>query len=174
VPLFFAYDRQADGLDKHDVYDWHASCKTGSFLEGHMMDILLVDDDWQSLLSLGRFLCSEGHRVDAHQNPTSALEACENVNYDLLVSDYRLPEMDGLELIKAVKGKQPRIKTILYSGLYSTATLKKARKQGVDKVLGKPIYIQDLLAAIQYLALPLSGSGPAIFNISGKEYDVTL
>lgn len=136
------------------------------------MNILLVDDDWQSLLSLGRFLSSEGHRVDAQQDPASALEACESGTYDLLVSDYRLPEMDGLELIKAVKSKQPRIKTILYSGLYSTETLQKARMQGVDKVLGKPIYIQNLLEAIQYLALPLSGSGPASFKISGKGTDV--
>ncbi|MFA7331322.1 MAG: response regulator [Candidatus Delongbacteria bacterium] len=136
------------------------------------MNILLVDDDWLSLLSLGRFLHSEGHRVDAHQGPASALAACEKGTYDLLVSDFRLPEMDGLLLIKAVKGKQPQIKTILYSGQFSPATLQKAHAQGVDKVLGKPIYIQDLLAAIQSLALPLSGAGPAIFTISGQGYEV--
>lgn len=136
------------------------------------MNILLVDDDWLSLVSLGRFLHSEGHRVDAHQDPASALEACEKTNYELLVSDYRLPGMDGLLLIKTVQGKQPLLKTILYSGQYSPAILQKAHNQGVDKVLGKPIYIQDLLTAIQSLALPLSGSGPALFKISGKEYEV--
>ena len=67
------------------------------------MDILLVDDDWQSLLSLGRFLSSEGHRIDAHQDPASALDACRNGSHDLLVSEFRLPGMDGLQLIKAVK-----------------------------------------------------------------------
>ncbi len=136
------------------------------------MDILLVDDDWLSLLSLGRFLSSEGHRVDAHQDPASALDACAHADYTLLVSDYRLPGMDGIQLIDAVKSRQPRIKTILYSGQFSPTILQNAQKQGVDKVLGKPIHIQDLLAGIQSLALPLSGSGPAAFTISGKEYDV--
>ena len=137
------------------------------------MDILLVDDDWHSLMSLGRFLGSGGHRIDAHQDPASALDACRNGSHDLLVSDYRLPGMDGLQLIKAVKSIQPRIKTILYSGLYSSETLQLARMQGVDKVLGKPIYIQELLAAIQCLSLPVSGPGPAIFKISGRDNDVT-
>jgi len=136
------------------------------------MNILLVDDDWQSLLSLGRFLSSEGHKVDGHQDPASALAACATVSYDLLVSDYQLPDMDGLRLIQAVKDRQPRTKTILYSGLYSTAALQEARRHGVDVVLGKPIYIQELLGAIQSLALPLRGPGPAIFAISGKACDV--
>lgn len=136
------------------------------------MDILLVDDDRPSLLSLGRFLSSEGHRVDAHPSPASALEACGLGHFDLLVSDYRLPGMDGLALIQAVKRVQPGIKTILYSGLYTAETLQQARIQGVDKVLGKPIYIQDLLAAIKCLELPVSGPGPAVLTISGRENDV--
>jgi CheY-like chemotaxis protein len=148
------------------------AAKRAVFDTGSMMNILLVDDDWQSLLSLGRFLSSEGHGVDGHQDPASALQACATATYDLLVSDYRLPDMDGLELIQAVKGRQPRIKTILYSGLFSAATLQQARRQGVDRVLGKPIYIQELLAAIQSMALPLRGSGPASFRISGKVCDV--
>ena len=147
------------------------AAKRAGVTYGSMMNILLVDDDWQSLVSLGRFLSSEGHKVDGHQDPLSALDACGKVTYDLLVSDYRLPDMNGLELIQAVKGRQPRIKTILSSGLVSPTTLQQARRQGVDKVLGKPIYIQELLAAIQSLALPLNGSGPASFWISGKSCD---
>jgi DNA-binding response OmpR family regulator len=134
-----------------------------------MMDILLVDDDWQSLLSLGRFLSSEGHEVDGHQAPASALAACNRRTYDLIVSDHDLPDMDGVQLIQAVKARQPRIKTILYSGQFSEATLRQARLSGVDRVLGKPIYIQNLFDAIRFLALPLSGTGPATFKIAGKE-----
>jgi DNA-binding response OmpR family regulator len=132
------------------------------------MDILLVDDDWQGLLGLGRFLSSEGHRVDAHQCPATALRACSTGSYDLLVTDFRLPGMDGLELIKAVREIQPRTRTILYSGLYTSETLQQARRQGVDQVLGKPLYIQDLLAAIRHLALPPCGPGPAAFTISAR------
>lgn len=137
------------------------------------MDILLVDDDWQGLLGLGRFLSSEGHRVDAHQTPASALAACGSRNHDLLVSDFRLPGMNGLDLIRAVKAIQPGIRTILYSGLYTADTLDRARSQGVDKVLGKPIYIQDLLAAIRHLSLPVSGPRPAAFTIAGRSKDLT-
>lgn len=137
------------------------------------MDILLVDDDWQGLLGLGRFLSSEGHRVDAHQTPASALAACGSRTHDLLVSDFRLPGMNGLELIRAIRELQPGIRTILYSGLYTADTLDQARLLGVDKVLGKPLYIQDLLAAIRHLSLPVSGPGPAVFTISGRSNDLT-
>jgi len=133
------------------------------------MEILLVDDDRQSLVSLGRFLSSEGHGVDGHLSPASALAACNTRTYDLIVSDQCLPTMDGVELIQAVKARQPRIKAILYSGLHSEATLRQARRQGVDWVLGKPLFIHNLFEAIRFLALPLSGAGPATFRIDGKE-----
>ncbi|MCB1048521.1 MAG: response regulator [Calditrichaeota bacterium] len=125
------------------------------------MEILLVDDDEPSLSSLARFLRSEGHRVDSHQSPASALGVCQHRRFDLLVSDYHLPGMDGLSLIRAVRGLQPRIGTILYSGLHSADTLQQAHNQGVDTVLGKPLRIRDLLAAIQNLPPVAPGPGPA-------------
>jgi CheY-like chemotaxis protein len=133
------------------------------------MNILRVDDDWQSLVSLGRFLSSEGHFVEAHPIPQSALEIAKEQEFDLLVSDFRLPGMDGLELIEKVRLLRPSVRTILYTGLSSEAMLERANRLGVDRILGKPIYIQNLLDAILSLSLPMCGSGPAELRIHKPE-----
>lgn len=116
-----------------------------------MIRILLVDDDRMSLRSLGDFLTTAGFAVDALQCPQTALAVTQVRTYDLIVSDYQLPEMNGIDIIRKVKTEQPSIKSILYTGYFTKATVDAARAAGIDRFFSKPIRIKEMISAIHKL-----------------------
>ena len=117
-----------------------------------MTHILVIDDDEDIHFILKEFFTHEGHQVDSAGDGKAGLRLAELNRYDLVITDVIMPEMDGLEVITAIKRKFPNIRIIAMTGgtakidkdlLLSTANLMRA-----DKVVAKPLDLKVLKAAV--------------------------
>ncbi len=126
--------------------------------------ILLVDDEPSVLKALRRVLsltpCAVGeHRfkllIDAYDSPKVALSMALQRSYDLVLSDYRMPEMDGNEFLKAFRDIQPHAARLILSGYADLNGLIRAiNEAGIQRFIAKPWNDYELVSAIaQALAL---------------------
>lgn len=123
-----------------------------------MSRIMIVDDEMPILKALQRLLriapCIGGGRtyaleVDAFAFPEEALRSAGHVAYDLVLSDYRMPGMDGIELLKAIKRRQPDAARLILSGYADLNALVRAINEvGIDRFIGKPWNDYELVSAI--------------------------
>ncbi len=103
-----------------------------------MPAILVVDDEEIILQSFIRILEKEDLTLFTAQDKKGALEKLENP-ISLFICDVRMPDVDGLELIKNAKEKNPLLKTILLTGFEDATIREAAEKLHVDLLLTKPI-----------------------------------
>ena len=80
-----------------------------------MYRILLVDDEQNVLNALKREL-KEVYEIETFTNPAEALRRCGEVNFDLVISDYQMPEMNGIEFLKQFGKLQPDASRLILSG----------------------------------------------------------
>ena len=111
--------------------------------------ILLVDDESDFLEALSERMSSRDMDVSTSSSAADALEKVEKSNYDAVILDLQMPGMDGLEALRIIKEKDPKIQVILLTG---HATLEKgieAIKSGAMDLLEKPADIDVLTNKIQ-------------------------
>lgn len=109
--------------------------------------VLVVDDQVEMRKSVCRALKIEGHEVLEASDGISGLEIVKKDNLGLIISDLRMPEMDGLEFLQKVK-KIKQIPFILMTGFSQAIEATEAYKIGVDGFLQKPFQNKDLLNCI--------------------------
>ena len=80
-----------------------------------MYRILIVDDEQNVLNALRRELKDE-YFVETFSNPVAALEHCHNVAFDLVIADYQMPEMSGIQFLKQFGKLQPEAMRLVLSG----------------------------------------------------------
>src|SRR4051812_37929109 len=107
------------------------------------MKILLVDDDEALRLGLEEMLRRAGHRVTGAGNGRQGLERLGEA--DLLVTDLRMPDMDGLALLRAARGLRPGLEVIVMTGFGSIASAVEAMRLGARAYLTKPFDPEELL-----------------------------
>jgi DNA-binding NtrC family response regulator len=111
--------------------------------------ILVVDDEVQVREMLRKNLTQMGgFPVDVASNGVEALEKIEKDVFDLVLTDLRMPEMDGIELLKTIKANRPDILVIIMTAYGSIETAVDAIKRGADDYITKPIDFNDLLLHI--------------------------
>lgn len=113
-----------------------------------MKRILLVDDEQNVLNALQREL--RGHfEVEAFDNPLSALERSREVQFDLVISDYKMPDMNGLEFLKAFELIQPDTARMVLSGQADIDALIRAiNETHIYRFIAKPWEKSNLLLSI--------------------------
>lgn len=115
-----------------------------------MSNILIVDDEPCILKALQRALKAEGHNVTAVADPEAALAAVQDDAYDLILSDYRMPGMDGVTLLKAMKERQPdAIRLILTGQADLRAVISAINDAEIYRFLTKPWDTYDLRITIK-------------------------
>ncbi|SHN66343.1 sigma-54-dependent transcriptional regulator [Desulfovibrio litoralis] len=118
------------------------------------MKILIVDDNEASLTSLKLVLSDLGHTIVAMDKPVEALAHATSEFYPLIITDIRMPEMDGLELLTALK-EHPVSKDsdiVLMTGYADTETAIEALRRGAYNYLHKPINLQELMVVTEKVA----------------------
>ncbi|MBX7500020.1 response regulator [Qipengyuania sp. YG27] len=110
--------------------------------------ILLAEDDDAMRVYLERALVKAGYAVDSVDRGTDALPLLEEGNYDLLLSDIVMPEMDGIELAQRCNEVSPDTKVMFITG-FAAVTLKASREQPHAKVLSKPFHLRDLVLEVE-------------------------
>ncbi|HVP77764.1 MAG TPA: sigma-54 dependent transcriptional regulator [Thermodesulfobacteriota bacterium] len=113
------------------------------------MKILVVDDEplVRDVVSKGLSKMG-GYDVDVAQGGSEAVEKIEKDVFDLVLTDLKMPEMDGLELLKAIKGTRPDMMVILMTAYGTIETAVEAMKMGANDYITKPVNFQDLLIHI--------------------------
>ncbi|MFN3505725.1 MAG: HD domain-containing phosphohydrolase [Caldimicrobium sp.] len=116
--------------------------------------ILVVDDDINIREGLKEVLLSEGYIVELAENGKSALEKISNFCPDIILTDYMMPEMDGIELCKIIKNNPETldIGVILITGVGDLETRIKGLMAGADDFLNKPFMLPELQARIKSLS----------------------
>ncbi|ADK84593.1 response regulator receiver protein [Desulfarculus baarsii DSM 2075] len=117
--------------------------------------ILVADDEDALRELLKRFLETKGHQVVLAQDGREALKLFREQPFDLVLSDVRMPGLDGLQLLAAVKDINPRTPVVLISGYGDIETVVTALKAGAENFLAKPIRI-DMLRRVVSQSLSLS------------------
>ena len=113
------------------------------------MKILVVDDEALIRDMIKRGLSQMGgFSVEVARSGPEAIEKMEKDVFDLVLTDLKMPEMDGLELLKTIKGTRPEIMVIMITAHGSIETAVEAMKIGADDYITKPIDFNDLLLHI--------------------------
>tara|TARA_B100001057_G_scaffold155306_1_gene155534 strand:- start:236 stop:628 length:393 start_codon:yes stop_codon:yes gene_type:complete len=110
--------------------------------------ILLAEDDDAMRVYLERALVNAGYSVDSVDRGTDAIPLLEGAQYDLLLSDIVMPEMDGIELAQRCNEVSPHTKVMFITG-FAAVTLKASREQPRAKVLSKPFHLRDLVLEVE-------------------------
>jgi len=106
--------------------------------------ILIVDDERTIRMALRDTLTREGHLAVTASNGEEAVRRCKNEEFDLLITDMKMPGMTGLELIRQVRSMCPRIRTILITAYGSAESAIEALRMGVSDYMVKPFRLAEL------------------------------
>ena len=117
-----------------------------------MAHILVIDDEADIRFILETFFNKEGHTVNTAGDGKAGMRLVGLNHFDLVITDVVMPEMDGLEIISAIKRKFPAIRIIVMTG--GTAKLDKsllmtmAKPMRADAVVDKPLDLKRLKATV--------------------------
>lgn len=112
-------------------------------------NILVVDDEEQVRKAIHKILQLDGYDVTAVGDAASALERAKQERFDLVLTDMKMPEMDGLELMQALSKIHPEVITIVMTGYGSSETAKIAIRGGAYDYILKPVSAADIRLAVE-------------------------
>lgn len=116
--------------------------------------VLLVDDNRNGLLARKSVLEEHGFSVTTFSLPEEAVEAFRNSEFDLVITDYRMPKLNGTDVIRIVRETKPATPIILISGVADALGLNE-KNTGADSVIPKSsTEISHLVRAVNRLLLP--------------------
>jgi len=116
------------------------------------LSVLIVDDDPTSLQLLKAILEDTGLRVTTMDRPTAALRRVEAQPPDLLITDLRMPEMNGLDLVRAVRRLDRDICCLVITGFASDEATAEAYQAGATDLLLKPINVPEVQTRVRNAA----------------------
>ena len=111
--------------------------------------ILIVDDDENIRKTMTAILEDEGYIVDSAASGKEALEKTNSATYNLALLDIRLPDMEGVELLKLMKDNLPRTRNIMVTGYPSVQNAISAVNKRADAYLIKPVDVEKLLETVK-------------------------
>ena len=106
--------------------------------------ILVVDDEPEMAIALGETLRQDGFRVSLAQNGKEAMEKLSREEYGWVISDVRMPSVDGMELLSHLRSTAPLTRVILMTGYGTVPQAVAAMQQGAVNFLTKPFKAEDL------------------------------
>lgn len=112
-------------------------------------ELLIVDDEPSYRKILKLLFEAEGHSVRTAENGKDALQQMEELPCDLIVSDVRMPDMDGIELLAAARETFPEICVVLMTAFGTIDTAREAFRLGADDFIQKPFQNDELRLIVQ-------------------------
>lgn len=130
-----------------------------SVLKGHPLSrIVLVEDDENVRRSTTMLLRARGFQVDTYRSGAEFLTMRGQHGGDCLLIDYKMPHVDGLEVMRRVRRGNDRTPGIMVTGFYSNSLIQRALKAGFVKVIEKPATPSIMVEAIESVFLnPFKG-----------------
>ena len=121
--------------------------------------ILIVDDDQKMAKTLQDIITVKGYEVKSVNSGFEAMETLAEGQFDCILTDIKMPEMNGVELYKAIKGVQPDTPVVLMSAYTADELIREGLEEGAIACLTKPLNIEALLS---------------FFSLLGKERSIVI
>ena len=122
------------------------------------LSVLLLDDEPIVGKRLGPALTKIGCEVEAFEDPKKALERIDQKTFDVVVTDIRMGEIDGMQVLDRVRSQSPRTKVILITGYAMMELAREAMEKGAFDFISKPFKANDLRQVIAKAARALGTS----------------
>jgi two-component system NtrC family response regulator/two-component system response regulator HydG len=111
--------------------------------------LIVIDDEVNAAAALETLLREDGYEVSRAHDAKSGLALLETTEADVVLTDLRMPGMDGLELLARIKEIRPETMVILMTAFGTVKTAVRAMKMGAEDYLGKPIDVEELEVILQ-------------------------
>lgn len=139
-----------------------------------MSKILIIDDEVEICFILDKFLTKKGFKVQTCYTGKDGLALLQKQTFDLIISDFRLPDYTGLELLKEIKANRQENKVIIITGYSDIRMAVEVIKYGALDYITKPLFPEELLSLIKEsisdtsTGIEHSGTGSTPKSKSGK------
>lgn len=111
--------------------------------------VLVIDDEAIVRVSCERVLTPEGYDVVVTSRGDEAIELLERESFDIVLTDLKMPDMDGLEVLRTIKQRWPDIQVIIITGYGTISTAVQAIKLGAYEYIEKPFTPEDILKVVR-------------------------
>lgn len=118
-------------------------------LRTNMARILIAEDDRNTLSGLLEILQEEGYEAKGVDSGNKALRALERESFDILLTDLRMPDLDGVQLYEQTRAAHPDMKTVVMTAYSSVKEAVDAMKRGVYEYLTKPLNLDELFVILK-------------------------
>ncbi|MBU1743919.1 MAG: sigma-54 dependent transcriptional regulator [Proteobacteria bacterium] len=112
-------------------------------------NILVVDDEAAIREGVRRILAAEGYQAETSAGGRTALEKIQEQDFDVVITDLKMPGMDGIEVLKAIKILQPEVPVIIITGYSNVSSAVDAMKNGAFDYIAKPFSPELIIDKIQ-------------------------
>ena len=136
--------------------------------------ILVADDDSGIRELIALSLIRSGYEVDTARDGAEAWKALNEVSYYLLITDYKMPKMTGLELIQLLRSKEMALPVILVSGTIPAEELRRQPWLHVDATLSKPFDVEELLDVVKNILSSLAETSLVDLMLSRHKLEAAL
>jgi two-component system copper resistance phosphate regulon response regulator CusR len=116
-----------------------------------MAKVLIVEDDKELSAMLAQYLTQDGYTVEISENGAEAIEFCRNYEYDLVVLDWNLPEVDGLHVLQFLRSIRKVTPVLMLTGRTKSSEIEQALDDGADDYLTKPFHAREFSARVRAL-----------------------
>ncbi|MGJ8697281.1 MAG: sigma-54-dependent transcriptional regulator [Verrucomicrobiaceae bacterium] len=130
--------------------------------------ILLVDDDTSLADAISAVLESQGHQVTHFDDGAQALAQIESSNFNLVITDYRMPGMGGMQLLEELHNNHPDLPVVMMTAFSTTDRAIEATKKGAFDYLLKPFEMSELIEVVERA---LASSQPSARTVSIGHHD---
>ncbi len=131
------------------------------------MRVLLIEDDTSTAKSIELMLKSEGYVCDSTDLGEDGLDIGKIYDYDLIVLDLMLPDIDGLEVLRRLRTAKVQTPILILSGLSQADDKVKALTLGADDYLTKPFDKEELIARLRAIVRRANGHPDTIIRTGG-------
>ena len=136
------------------------------------MRVLLIEDDKSMAQNINSILCKEGMVVDVSNLGEDGSEYGKLYDYDIIILDLMLPDMDGLEVLKKLRLSKVTTPVLILSGLTEPDKKVQGFVDGADDYLTKPFNKAELIARIKAIVSRSQGHSKSIINIGKLEINL--
>lgn len=121
--------------------------------------VLVIDDEQIVLDSVEKILAEEGCQVDKARNSREGLDRALGEQYDLVLTDVRMPEIGGMRVLRDIKRARPSLPVVIITGYATVQSAVQAMKLGATDYLEKPFTPEELIEVVTEV-LEVAGASP--------------
>ena len=111
--------------------------------------ILIVEDDNKMRYALRHILSKEGYCVKAVASGEEALSEARDEDFELVITDLKLPGMDGMDVLKSVRASKPHTSVVMVTAYATVDSAVEAMKEGAEDYVAKPFNIEEIRVVVR-------------------------